>query len=106
MLFFAQPPDPVEFPAFANVAAVRTVRIADIAFKPSRITVRRGTTVRWKFADGLTHHNVHSRGKLRFKSSRDKLTGTHSVKFRKTGRYDYVCTIHPLAMRGVVTVRR
>ncbi len=88
----------------AGAAASRTVVIKDFAFKPSAITVSKGTTVTWRFSDGNTGHNVTSKGTRRFKSSALKSTGTHRVTFRKSGLYRYVCTLH-FGMKGSVRVR-
>ncbi len=89
----------------AQTSATRTVTIKDIAFKPGNITVRRGTEVRWRFRDGLTFHNVRSRGERRFRGSTDRRRGAFSRRFRNAGRYRYMCTLHPLAMKGIVVVR-
>ena len=87
-----------------GAAATRGVEIEDIDFKPGRVVVRKGATVRWTFADGSTAHNVVSRGAKRFKSSPVKSQGTYSVRFRRKGTYRYVCTLHP-GMAGRVVVR-
>jgi len=89
----------------AQTSAVRTVTIKDIAFKPGKISAERGTEVRWLFRDGLTFHNVRSGAERRFRGSRDMRKGAFSKRFRRAGRYRYMCTLHPLAMRGVVVVR-
>lgn len=85
-------------------AATRVVKVKDIVFTPSKIGVRRGTTVAWRFLD-ITQHNVQSRGRRRFGGSKDMRRGTHRVRFRKAGRYRYACSIHPLTMKGLVVVR-
>ncbi len=87
-----------------GAAGTRIVVLKDIDIKPSTVRVVRGTTVEWRFRDGRVPHNVTSRGRPRFRSSSTKRTGTHRVRFRKTGTYRYVCTIHP-SMRGKVVVR-
>jgi len=89
----------------AGSSGTRVVKIQDIAFKPSRITVRRGTTVAWRFLDGSTSHNVKSQGRRRFPSSGDRRTGIFKVRFRKAGTYRYLCALHPLTMKGKVVVR-
>ncbi len=89
----------------AGSSRTGVVKIQDIAFKPSRITIRRGTTVTWRFLDDSTFHNVSSRGRRRFGGSGDKSKGAFRVRFRKPGTYRYVCTLHPLAMNGTVVVR-
>lgn len=88
----------------AGSAATRVVKAKDIIFTPAKVSIKRGGTVSWRFVDS-TRHNVISTGKRRFRSSRDMQRGTHRVRFRKAGRYRYMCTFHPLSMRGVVTVR-
>jgi plastocyanin len=90
----------------ADAAPTATVRIKNIDFSPKTLTVKKGTTVTWKFLDGDTNtpHNVASRGTPRFRSSATKQTGTHKVTFRKRGTYRYVCTIHP-NMKGRIVVR-
>jgi plastocyanin len=88
----------------AGAAATKQVVLKDIDFKPGNVVVRRGDRVRWVWQDPRTPHNVVSRGRLRFRSSATKETGTHVVRFRKRGTYRYVCTIHP-GMAGKVTVR-
>lgn len=91
-------------PGPAGAAASRTVVIKDFAFKPSALTVSKGTTVTWRFSDGTTRHNVISKGTRRFKRSAVKSTGTHRVTFRTAGLYRYVCSLHP-SMKGSVRVR-
>ncbi|MEA2492672.1 MAG: hypothetical protein QOJ29_583 [Thermoleophilaceae bacterium] len=88
----------------ARSAQTRTVRIHDIGFHPSRLVIKRGDSVRWKFVDPEVSHNVTSRGHARFHSSPTRLTGSYRTRFTRRGTYRYVCTIHP-NMRGSVVVR-
>lgn len=88
----------------ATSAGTRTILAKDIDFTPAKISIRRGQVVTWRFVDSTTH-NVVSRGKRRFRSSKDLRSGTHKVRFRRAGRYRYVCTFHSLGMTGVVVVR-
>jgi plastocyanin len=78
--------------------------LRDIEFSPATVTIRRGASVRWEWRDPRASHDVTSRGRLRFRSSDTKLSGTHTVRFRRKGTYRYVCTIHP-SMLGKVVVR-
>jgi plastocyanin len=80
------------------------VTIKNIDFHPATVTVHRGGSVTWTFADHYVSHNVTSRGRLRFRSSPTKASGTYTVRFAKQGTYAYVCTIHA-NMRGHVVVR-
>ena len=90
----------------AGAASTKVVAIKDIDFKPSTVRITRGSTVEWRFLDAASGapHNVRSRGRLRFRGSATKTTGTHRVRFRRTGTYRYVCTVHP-GMDGKVVVR-
>jgi plastocyanin len=90
--------------AHSAVASHATVVIRDIDFHRRSVTVRRGGTVTWRFADPQVSHNVTSRGSLRFRSSPTKLSGAYTATFRRAGTYHYVCTIHP-NMKGRVVVR-
>ena len=94
--------------ARATAAATTvTVRLQNIAFHPTKVVIKPGTTVKWIWldADIDTQHNVTSLpGGKSFKSSKTMMSGTYSVKFTKPGTYKYECTIHPTAMQGVITV--
>ena len=94
----------VALTAPAAAAPTRTVVLEDIDFTPSRLVVKKGTTVTWRWDDGRTRHDVRSVGARRFKGSALKATGTHRVTFRRAGTYRYVCTAH-LGMDGRVVVR-
>ena len=89
-------------PAGASDSA--RVTIKNIDFHAATVTIHRGGTITWTFADRNVSHNVTSRGKLRFRSSPTKRSGTYRVRFTKPGTYAYVCTIHA-NMRGRVVVR-
>lgn len=90
--------------ASAATGYTRTVTLRDIAFHPAKLSIRRGTKVRWRWLDEATPHTVTSRGKRRFRSARARVEGTHVVRFTKRGTYSYHCTIHP-GMSGRIVVR-
>ena len=92
-----------------TAAKTRSVTVDDDFFRPKRSTVASGDRVRWVWR-GEVEHNVRFRRVPRRVSrrpgSRLKVRGTFSRKFRKRGRYTYVCTIHEdLGMTGSVKVR-
>ena len=72
-------------PAFG---ATKSITVGDDFFKPKTLTVKKGTTLvfRWK---GKNPHNVTGAGL----KSGTKTTGTYKAKARKSGKI--VCTIHP-----------
>jgi plastocyanin len=99
---------------------VVVVRMKDLAFVPSVITVRPGTTVRWVNEDPFAH-DVTSGSVVSGRRARQvKRSRTPDGKFRsgaygkgpafehtftEPGDYPYFCTIHPI-MTGVVRVAR
>ncbi len=99
---------------------VVVVRIKGLAFVPSVITVRPGTTVRWVNEDPFVH-DVTSGSVVSGRRARQvRRSRTPDGKFRsgafgggsafeqtfiETGDYPYFCTIHPI-MTGVVKVVR
>lgn len=91
----------------ASAASTKTVHIVDIAYKPKKLTINKGTTVKWSFDDQIVAHTVTSTGAKRFKSSTEKMTGTYKVTFKKAGTYKYFCMVHPnvAAMKGTIVVR-
>jgi plastocyanin len=84
-------------PATAGAGGA-TVKVVNYKFKPGKVTIRKGAKVTWKFKQG--RHNVVGK---RF-SSPIKNSGKWSKRFRRKGKFPYVCTLHP-GMDGVVRVR-
>jgi plastocyanin len=80
-------------PALARPTPVK-VKIGDNFFKADHVTVRRGTTVRWRWVGRLMHNVTVTEGPQRFHSATQS-TGTFRQKLRRRGRYTLVCTIHP-----------
>jgi plastocyanin len=83
-------------------AAVVRVEMEHNRFTPRRITVRLGETVRWRNRDAVAHTVASQDVKL----SSDAITSgeTFSYRPRRTGRFDYYCTIHA-GQTGVLIVR-
>jgi plastocyanin len=87
-------------PAFA---ATRTVKVADNVFSPAKMTVKKGTTVRWVWV-GEKRHNVRvTSGPQKF-ASELQLTGDFPKKLRRKGTYRIVCDLHA-EMKMTVKVR-
>jgi plastocyanin len=91
------------------LAATRSVSVGDDWFvakgKPRSITVKKGTTVTWRFR-GRTMHNVDARkGPAHFISSYKK-NGTYAKTLRKPGTYVVYCDIHSPDMRMTIHVTR
>ncbi len=78
-------------PAFG---ATRSVRMVDNAFAPKTLTVRKGDTVRFRWAGRLPHNVVTARAPARFRSKVQR-SGTYSKRLTRTGTYRLICELHP-----------
>ena len=76
------------------------MRIANLAFDPSAITVPTGTTVAWTNDDAPPHTVTSTDGV--FDSGILDPGGSFSFTFNEPGTFDYVCQLHP-QMQGTVT---
>ncbi|MFN8112261.1 MAG: hypothetical protein U0R51_03585 [Solirubrobacterales bacterium] len=72
--------------------------IADYAFSPKRLEIRKGSTVHWSWNGGL--HNVTF--KAPGPTFPTTTTGDYERRFRKVGKYRYACTIHGFTGKVVV----
>jgi plastocyanin len=79
------------------LAATRSVKVGDNYYVRARgvpkVTVSKGTTVRWRFAGDNPHTVTVSRGPVKF-SSGVRSSGSYRKKMRKRGTYTIYCTIH------------
>jgi plastocyanin len=70
-------------------------------FGPARIEIRAGQTVTWTNEDNFTHT-------VRVDCQDDHEVGlgkSVSIRFDEPGRYEYVCSLHSMDMKGEVIVR-
>ena len=72
----------------------------DFRFTPATLKISAGQTVTWRNA-GRTDHTIKGPG---FFSRAVAPGGRWSHRFERAGSYNYVCTLHPEAMRGRVVV--
>ena len=79
------------------LAASRSVKVGDDYFirkgSTPTVTVRKGTTVTWRFRGNDLHNVAVTKGPVKFHSPY-KDSGSFSKKMRRAGRYTIVCTIH------------
>lgn len=78
----------------------RTVTIDGTRYQPEVVTVKRGDTVTWVNKDPFPH--TVTSGKA-FDSRDIGADRSWKHTFRKAGRFDYICTLHP-NMKGAVVV--
>lgn len=79
-----------------------TVVIKDMKYQPPILTVMVGSTVEWKNAD-IVAHTVTSVEKS-FDSRVIPPGASWKLIARKTGTFDYICTLHP-NMRAKLVVQ-
>jgi plastocyanin len=77
------------------------VNIDNFAFTPATLTVSAGSTVTWTNHDEEPHTVAASDGS--FHSPGMGTGATFSHTFSTPGKFDYVCSIHPM-MHGTVVV--
>ncbi len=83
--------------ASVAMAATRSIKVGDDYYvRPSGVpvvTVKKGTTVTWRFRGSNTHTVTVLKGPQKF-SSGVKSSGTYKKKVTKRGTYTIYCTIH------------
>jgi plastocyanin len=87
----------------ATASATKRVRVGDLFFRSSSVTVQRGDAVRWVWVGRQPHNVTVTRGPVEFRS-RTKRDGAYRKRLGRRGTYRYICTLHPDSMRGRVVV--
>jgi plastocyanin len=91
--------------------AVKTVRVEDDQYTPAKVTIKRGSEVKWVWSSG--NYGAHNVTLLKApkgvkKSKYSSVTRTRSFKFKRvlktSGKYLFVCTVHP-GMNMTVVVK-
>jgi plastocyanin len=91
-------------PTGAADASVVQVDIKDIKFAPATVTVKVGQTVKWTNSDPVAH-TVTAKSGSDVDSGTIAPNQTFETKFKKAGRVDYVCTIHPNQSGTVIVTK-
>jgi plastocyanin len=90
-------------------AAGPQITIQGLAFQPKSKVVKPGVLVTWRNRDSVPHDATATKkaaGKPVFRTRTARGPATLTARApRKTGRYAYICTVHP-QMRGTLVVRR
>jgi plastocyanin len=86
--------------ASVAMAATKSVKVGDNYYVRSsgvpKVTVKKGTKVKWRFGTGTPHTVTVKSGPAKFNSG-VKSSGTYSKKLKKRGTYVIYCTIHGAA---------
>jgi plastocyanin len=69
------------------------------AFSPGTVNVKKGGTVHWDWSSNAPHNVTF---KKLGEASSDGSSGSYKLKFKSTGTFKYVCTIH--GFKGKVVV--
>jgi len=84
-----------------------TITVGDQFFRARNVKVRRGATLRWKFAKGAALHNVTvASGPRGFSSPNLDAGRVYRRKLDATGVYRIFCGLHPVTMTATVTVTK
>jgi plastocyanin len=90
--------------AIPALAATKTVQVKDNVFVAKKITVAKGTTVKWVWKGKAPHNVKVTKGPAKF-GSKTQVKGSFSKRLTKKGTYTILCTIHAPGMRMTITVK-
>jgi plastocyanin len=94
--------------AVPALAASKSVEVDDNYFvKDSgtpKVTVKKGTTVTWRWEGSNPHNVTVTKGPTKF-HSKTISRGSYSKKLTKAGTYTIICTIHSPGMEMKLVVR-
>jgi plastocyanin len=90
--------------AFTRLDGDASVLVEDFAFKPSLLSIPRGSALTWRFRDSYSHDATVVRGPQGF-ATRTVLNKNQRFRFTVSGEYKLYCSIHPVLMAQVVKVR-
>jgi plastocyanin len=99
--------------ASGSAAKPKVVKVGDDYFAPVKRVINRNKRVSWKWNATFDVHNVTLKRapkgvrKTNFRSQTSASPTYRFIrKFKKPGKYHFICTIHPVSMRMDVIVRR
>jgi Stress up-regulated Nod 19 len=76
----------------------------DFRYGHQRLSVRRGTTFRWRFLGRERHDVTLASGPVGF-ASPSVASGSFSFRFSRPGTYRLFCSLHPTRMTQIIRVR-
>jgi plastocyanin len=91
------------------------VKVLDNFYKPDNVKVKKSGKVTWKWGQDFNQHNVTlkkgPKGVKKSKFTPQTTGGPQGVgfkftkKFKKPGKYNFYCTVHPDIMKMTVKVK-
>jgi plastocyanin len=102
--------------SLARATKPKVAKLCGYYFTPTTVKIRKGGKVKWKWANCGTpdnHDVVLKKGPKGVKKSqfRSQIAAapssfTFTKRFKKPGRYNFICSLHPTQMQMTVRVRR
>jgi plastocyanin len=89
-------------PATAAAPKPTTATLKDDYFVKGKLTVKKGTTVVWKWKTDDEHTVTDLNGRF---GSKQTSHGTFKHRFKKKGTFTVYCLVHPEEMRQKVIVK-
>jgi plastocyanin len=83
----------------SNSVTVAGTTTASYHFQPHKLSIKKGSTVKWNWASNAPHNVTF---KKLGKHSRTGASETFKLKFKHTGTFRYLCTVH--GFRGKIVV--
>ncbi len=92
----------------------KIVTVNDFYFAPTKMTIKKGQTVKWVWSElNTAPHDVHlKKGPKKLKHKKKystKTTAVTNAQFKATfntpGTYNFICTIHPTEMHFKLVVK-
>jgi plastocyanin len=88
------------------------VKVLDNFYNPDFVKIKKGKKVKWKWGQDFNTHDVTLKKgpkgvkKSKFSSQTSGVEGfTFIKKFKKPGKYNFYCTVHPDIMKMTVKVK-
>lgn len=99
--------------SLARATKPKVVKVKDNFYTPDSVRIKKGSKVKWDWTPTFNQHNVTlkkgPRGvdKSKFRSQTTNDPTFYFIKrFKKVGKYQFYCTIHPDVMKMTVRVHR
>src|SRR3954447_19176622 len=90
--------------AIPALAATKSVQVKDNVFVAKKITVKKGTTVKWVWKGKAPHNVKVTKGPAKF-ASKPQFKATFPKRLTKAARSTIICTIHAPAIKMTFTVK-
>jgi plastocyanin len=93
--------------ATQNVKTGTTIDVKNFFFSRPNLAVKRGAKLSWLFksSHGELHNVTLANGPRGFASKNQSTNAKFSYRFKKAGKYQIFCALHPVSMTETVTVK-